>query len=147
MSVGAIRGAIGVPADTPRGIADATAELLDALLRANGLDRSQVISLMFTVTADLRSNNPALVLHEAGWDLPVLCAQDAAFAGAPPRMIRVLAHVRWTAVGRPEPVYLGGATRNRPGARATAAGAAAVGATAETAATAAAALAATSTSS
>lgn len=114
MSVSAVRGAIGVPVDTPQGIADATVELLDALLYANRLDRSRVISLMFTITPDLTSNNPALALHEAGWDLPALCAQDAAFAGAPPRMIRVLAHVRWTGAGRPEPVYLGGATRNRP---------------------------------
>ncbi|MBT2479790.1 chorismate mutase [Streptomyces sp. ISL-94] len=114
MSVSAVRGAIGIPVDTPQGIADATVELLDALLHANRLDRSGLISLMFNVTADLTSNNPALALHEAGWDLPALCAQDAAFAGAPPRMIRVLAHVRWTAAGRPVPVYLGGATRTRP---------------------------------
>ncbi|MEU9194520.1 chorismate mutase [Streptomyces hundungensis] len=115
VTLAAVRGAIAVAADTAPAIARATRDLLGALLAANRLERDDLVSLMFTQTPDLTATNPALALHEAGWDLPALCAQDAAFAGAPARTLRVLAHVRWARPGRPVPVYLAGAAPTRPG--------------------------------
>ncbi|WP_282693296.1 chorismate mutase [Streptomyces sp. CC208A] len=112
----AVRGAVAVDADTAPAIARATHELLAALLAANRLERADLVSLVFTQTPDLTATNPALALHEAGWDLPALCAQDAAFAGAPARTLRVLAHLRWDRPGRPVPAYLAGAAPTRPGA-------------------------------
>ncbi|WP_217624560.1 chorismate mutase [Streptomyces sp. TRM64462] len=111
----AVRGAIAVADDTAPAIARATHDLLAALLAANRLERADLLSLMFTQTPDLTATNPALVLHEAGWDLPALCAQDAAFDGAPARTLRVLAHLRWDRPGRPVPAYLAGAAPTRPG--------------------------------
>ncbi|MFD0421631.1 chorismate mutase [Streptomyces parvus] len=113
----AVRGAVAVAADTAPAIARATHDLLAALLAANRLERDDLVSLVFTQTPDLTATNPALALHEAGWDLPALCAQDAAFAGAPARTLRVLAHLRWNRPGRPAPAYLAGAAPTRPGAR------------------------------
>ncbi|MFD5327211.1 chorismate mutase [Streptomyces sp. NPDC127092] len=111
----AVRGAIAVAADTAPAIARATHDLLAALLAANGLQRADLVSLVFTQTPDLTATNPALALHEAGWDVPALCAQDAAFTGAPARTLRVLAHLRWDRPGRPVPAYLAGAAPTRPG--------------------------------
>ncbi len=115
VTLAAVRGAIAVAADTAPAIARATRDLLGVLLAANRLERDDLVSLMFTQTPDLTATNPALALHEAGWDLPALCAQDATFAGAPARTLRVLAHVRWARPGRPGPVYLAGAAPTRPG--------------------------------
>ncbi|MFD8083425.1 chorismate mutase [Kitasatospora sp. NPDC059722] len=112
----AVRGGIAVPADTVPALTRATEDLLAGLLAANHLDRADLVSLVFTMTPDLTATNPALVLHEAGWDLPALCAQDAAFAGAPPRTLRVLAHLSWDRPGRPVAVYLGGAAPTKPAA-------------------------------
>ncbi|WMX44092.1 chorismate mutase [Streptomyces roseicoloratus] len=114
VGLAAVRGAIAVDADTAPAIARATHDLLTALLTANRLERDDLVSLMFTQTPDLTATNPALALHEAGWDLPALCAQDAAFAGAPARTLRVLAHLRWARPGRPVPAYLAGAAPTRP---------------------------------
>ncbi|MFD7981634.1 chorismate mutase [Streptomyces sp. NPDC059071] len=111
----AVRGAIAVAADTAPVIARATHDLLAALLAANRLERADLVSLVFTQTPDLTATNPALALHEEGWDVPALCAQDAAFTGAPARTLRVLAHLRWDRPGRPVPAYLAGAARTRPG--------------------------------
>lgn len=112
----AVRGGIAVPADTVPALTRATEDLLAGLLAANHLDRADLVSLMFTMTPDLTATNPALVLHESGWDLPALCAQDATFAGAPPRTLRVLAHLSWDRPGRPVAVYLGGAAPTKPAA-------------------------------
>jgi len=90
----AIRGAITVAADDPEEIRDATQEILDDLMHANRLDRDDVVSVMFTVTDDLRSEFPTHGARLVGWrDVPMLCLQAAAVEGALPRCIRVILHV------------------------------------------------------
>jgi len=49
----ALRGATTASANTTEAIAEAVTELLDALVQRNGLDGEQVLSLTFSVTADL----------------------------------------------------------------------------------------------
>jgi len=94
MPIIALRGATTVSADDPALLADATQELLRALLERNALQPSQVISAFFTCSPDLTSAYPAQSARDMGWrHVPMLCAADLPVRGALPRCIRVLLHV------------------------------------------------------
>lgn len=81
-------------ADTPDAIREATREMLGVLLERNGVAPTQIISAIFTVTPDLRSEFPAIAARELGWgEAPLLCTTEIPVPGALPRCIRVLMHV------------------------------------------------------
>jgi chorismate mutase len=93
-SVRGIRGAITVPADDAGEIRAATRALLQEIVARNDLCTDDLISAVFTVTADLTSEFPAHAARELGWtDVPLLCASEIPVAGSLPRCIRVLLHV------------------------------------------------------
>jgi chorismate mutase len=72
----------------------ATRELLESIVSANGLQLSDIASVIFTVTPDIRSEYPARAARELGWTaVPLLGATEMDVAGALPRCIRVLLHV------------------------------------------------------
>jgi chorismate mutase len=117
MPIRGIRGAITVPADEPELILEATRELLEAILDANGSMRPEDVgSALFTVTDDLASTFPAQGAREMGWGLvPMLCAREIPVPKSLPRVIRVLVH--WnTEVAQNEitHVYLRDAVKLRP---------------------------------
>ena len=116
LPVRAVRGATTVAADEPALVRAATAELLEAMLHANALPASRVISAIFTVTPDLCSEFPARAARLLGWtDVPLLCAQEIAVPGALPRCIRVLLHASSARPrGRVRHVYLRDAVALRP---------------------------------
>lgn len=89
-----IRGAITVEADEPELILQATRELLESILRANDItDFDEVISAIFTTTADLKSTFPAEAARHLGMSqVPLLCAQEIPVPGSMPFCIRVLLH-------------------------------------------------------
>ena len=92
--VRAVRGATTVPVDDPAAIRDAVHELLDSLLELNNLTSLDVVSCIFTSTADLISEFPAHAARMYGWtDVPLLCALELPIDGALPRCIRVMLHV------------------------------------------------------
>ena len=112
----ALRGATTVSANSCEAIAEAVAELLDALVQRNGLEGEQVLSVTFSVTADLDACFPAAnARRRPGWDaVALLDCQQMAVQGDLPRCIRLLAHA-WLAAGRPVcHAYLREATRLRP---------------------------------
>lgn len=89
----AVRGAITVTEDTPEAIGDATAEMLGAILERNGLGHDDIVSIIFTVTSDLRSEFPAAAARRAGLsDVPLMCAQEIPVPGAMARCIRAMVH-------------------------------------------------------
>lgn len=89
----ALRGATTVDADSPGLIAAATRELLTELIRLNGLEPNDVISAIFTVTPDLKSEFPARAARDIGWDdASLLCTVEIPVPGALGRCIRVLIH-------------------------------------------------------
>jgi chorismate mutase len=91
----AIRGAISVDCDTQDAITEATTELLRALLDANGVQPTSVVSAIFTLTPDLSAIFPALAARQMGWQsVPMLCAGEIPVPGALPRCLRLLLHVR-----------------------------------------------------
>ena len=112
----ALRGATTASANTSEAIAEAVAELLDALVQRNGLEGPQLLSVTFSVTADLDACFPAAIARRRpGWDgVALLDCQQMAVAGDLPRCIRLLAHA-W--LGDDQPVrhaYLREAARLRP---------------------------------
>lgn len=111
----ALRGAIGVAADTVEALDDATATLLAALLDANGITTDDVVSAIFTATPDLTATFPATSARKAGWDaVPLLCTSEMNVAHGLPRCLRVLLHVRMASGRKGVPVYLRGAEQLRP---------------------------------
>jgi chorismate mutase len=112
----ALRGATTVDADDAMLICNATRELLTELATRNDLELDDVVSAIFTVTPDLRSEFPARAARDIGWDhVPLLCTTEIPVPGALPRCIRVLLHVETSA--RPDAlkhIYLRGAQALRP---------------------------------
>jgi chorismate mutase len=97
--VAALRGATTLEADTRDQVLERTAELLHTLMERNALEAGDMVSLMFTATADVRSEFPAAAVRAAGIsDVPMLCALELDIEGASgiPLCIRVLAHVHTT---------------------------------------------------
>jgi chorismate mutase len=112
----ALRGATTASANTTEAIAEAVAELLDALVERNNLDGSQLLSVTFSVTTDLNACFPAAIARRrSGWDgVALLDCQQMAVAGDLPRCIRLLAHA-WLENTRPvRHAYLREAARLRP---------------------------------
>ena len=116
MSCRGIRGATCARANTPKVIVEETRRLLEAIIAANGISTEDVVSVMFTATADLDAAYPARAAREMGWtNVPLLCLQEMSVADSLPRCIRVLIH--WnTDRGQDEVqhVYLGAARTLRP---------------------------------
>ncbi len=112
----ALRGATTANANSGEAIAEAVEELIDELLRRNGLDGRRVLSVTFSVTADLNACFPAAIARRRpDWaGVALLDCQQMAVAGDLPRCIRLLAHA-WMEVSR-EVVhpYLREAARLRP---------------------------------
>ena len=66
MTVRAVRGAIKVTEDSPSCVLDATERLVRALLEANSASGGDLISMLFTVTDDIRSTFPAEAVRRMG---------------------------------------------------------------------------------
>lgn len=112
----ALRGATTASANSTEAIAEAVGELLDALVARNNLEGTQLLSVTFSVTADLDACFPAAIARRRrGWDaVALLDCQQMAVAGDLPRCIRLLAHV-WLAADQPvRHAYLRDAARLRP---------------------------------
>ncbi|MDA8355197.1 MAG: chorismate mutase [Actinomycetota bacterium] len=110
-SVRALRGATTVEADTVEQVTIRVQELMTELMARNDLLEEDVISIIFTTTADVISTFPATAARGIGFGaVPLLCASEIPVAGATPMCIRVLAHVT-TTLARDElrHVYLHGA--------------------------------------
>lgn len=93
MNIRAIRGATQVATNDAISIGEGSKELLSAILRANELAITDVISVFLTSTADLNAAFPASAAREIGFQsVPLLCAQEIDVPGALPRTIRVMLH-------------------------------------------------------
>lgn len=112
----AIRGATTVDLDAPEAIVEATRELLQALICRNALERDEIVSAIFSATADLTSEFPARAAREIGWgDVPLFCATEMQVPRAPTRCIRVLLHIESAEPrARVTHVYLRNAAQLRP---------------------------------
>ena len=112
----ALRGATTVERDDSASVLGATRELLELLTRRNDITSADVVSALFTVTADLRSEFPARAARELGWlDVALLCMTEIPVEGSLARCIRILLHVESTRPrGALRHIYLHGARVLRP---------------------------------
>jgi chorismate mutase len=111
-----IRGATTVESNDAQQILEATDELLRNLIAANDLTPDDVVSGLFTMTADLNAAFPARAAEVYGWNIVALLhSTEVPVPGSLPRCIRLLVHA-YTRRTREEirHVYLRGATVLRP---------------------------------
>jgi chorismate mutase len=86
-----IRGATTADANTREAILEATRDLLDRLIAANGLREEDIASAIFSTTPDLNAEFPAVAARELGWlDTALFCTHEMMVPGSLPRCIRVL---------------------------------------------------------
>lgn len=88
-----LRGATTCDENTRDEIAAKTRELVRELLRRNGVDHDDLVSIIFTATEDLTAEFPATVARPLGLgDVPLLCARELSIEGKLTGVIRVLVH-------------------------------------------------------
>ncbi|MBI3648828.1 MAG: chorismate mutase [Actinobacteria bacterium] len=93
MRVRAARGAIVVAGDRAETLLEATERLLALMIQRNAIDTEDLVSILFTVTDDLRSAFPAEAARRMGLGrVPLLCAREIPVAGSMPMVVRVLMH-------------------------------------------------------
>ena len=86
-----IRGATTVDRNDRDVILAATRELLEVIVRLNGLRPEDIGYAWFTVTPDLNAEFPAFAARELGWtEVPLMCGQEIPVPGALTGCIRVL---------------------------------------------------------
>jgi chorismate mutase len=120
----ALRGAICVDSDTPERIMIASNRLVQHICQRNDVLEEDIVSIVFSVTSDLRSANPASGLRRYGFsNTPLFCVQEAETDGSIRRVIRILLTAekepprgREKAAARREAVhvYMDGAEALRP---------------------------------
>ena len=117
MATRGIRGATTVERNDRADILAATTELLEVIVRLNGLRSEDVAYVWFTVTEDLDAEFPAFAARELGWtEVPLMCGREIPVPGALERCIRVL--VSWNTAKSQREVrhaFLRGAKELRPG--------------------------------
>jgi chorismate mutase len=93
-SVRALRGATTFDEDTAEQISQRVQTLVREMLARNGIDKNDLISVIFTATDDLTAMFPATAAREVGLgDVPLLCARELPVKEGTPRCIRVLMHL------------------------------------------------------
>jgi len=106
----ALRGANAVEANERDAILAATDALIREIVARNGLEPERVVSALFTLTADLDAEFPAVAARRLGFDgVPLLCAREIPVPGALPRIVRTLVHYYAEPDHEPRHVYLGAA--------------------------------------
>lgn len=116
MMVRGVRGATTATEDTPEAIWQATRELLEAVIEANGIEEEYVASAIFTTTPDLTAAYPAKAARDLGWHQTALMGcQEIAVPNGIPRCIRVLIHWNTTKkLGELRHIYMRGTEKLRP---------------------------------
>jgi chorismate mutase len=112
----AVRGATTIARDQDTEILNSTEELLLELIKLNGIQLTDIVSIIFTVTHDIISEFPAVAARKIGLtDTPLICAQEIPKPGSLPLCIRVLIYF-YTDLQKSAitPVYLHKAVKLRP---------------------------------
>jgi chorismate mutase len=92
-AVRALRGATTVDADTEEQITQRVQALVREMLGRNGIEKDDLISIIFTATGDLTTMFPATAARELGLgDVPLLSARELSVRTGTPLCIRVLMH-------------------------------------------------------
>jgi chorismate mutase len=111
-----VRGATTAEENTREAILEATRDMLERLVAANGIRPEDIASAIFSTTTDLTAEFPAVAARQLGWaDTALMCTHEMAVPGSLPRCVRVLVH--WNTSRRTDEivhVYIRGARTLRP---------------------------------
>lgn len=103
----ALRGATTAAENDSDSILAATEELIVEILKRNDLAPGALVSCVFTCTADLDAQFPAVAARNLGLNtVPLLCATEIDVPGSLPLAIRVLMHYYAPPAHTPSHVYL-----------------------------------------
>ncbi len=101
--------------DKPTEIIKGVNQMVEALFIQNNLKDSDVVSILFSITKDLKSMNPAAALRQKGYsNIPLFCTQEPTVHRSMKRMIRVLITFNSETDREVIPVYINGAEKLRP---------------------------------
>ena len=107
MQLRALRGAITVKENEADAILSATEELVREVIERNEIATESMVSCIFTCTADLDAEFPAVAARNLGMSsVPLLCAREIDVPGSLPRVIRLLLHCYCDPDSEPNHVYL-----------------------------------------
>lgn len=112
-----IRGATTVTEDKPELIFNETEILVKEIVRANGIQAEDIISVLISTTADITSGFPAKAVRSIeGWEyVPTMCTHEMNVPNALPLCIRVLLHVNTELLQKDiRHIYLNKAVSLRP---------------------------------
>ncbi len=111
-----IKGATTVERNGREEILAATSELLQLMVEHNNIDPDDVASALFTTTADLNAEFPAVAARQMGWsEVPLCCAHELDVPGSLRMCLRILLHVNTDRSAREiNHVYIHGARVLRP---------------------------------
>jgi chorismate mutase len=112
-----VKGATTTSGTTTEDVLAATAQLLNVLIKENGIDQDDVAAVQFTTSPDLVAEFPAVAARERiGWnDVPLMCGHEMARPGALGQCIRIL--ILWNtdkAQNEVKHAYLNEAAKLRP---------------------------------
>ena len=110
-----IRGATTADENTKETIVEATRELLERLVEANGIVVDDVAAVMFTTTRDLNAEFPAVAARRMGWNyVALMCSHEMTVPDAQTQCIRALVLVNTEkAAEELSNIYLRGAANLR----------------------------------
>jgi chorismate mutase len=104
----ALRGAVQAEGNEREAILAASAELMRTMIERNSLEAEAMVSCIFTTTADLDAEFPAVAARQLGLDtVPLLCCREIPVPGSMERVIRVMLHYYAPEDAVPEHVYIG----------------------------------------
>ncbi|MCL0031154.1 MAG: chorismate mutase [Dehalococcoidia bacterium] len=92
MKIHGVKGAITVQDNSAEAIMQASAELLEELIRRNNINQEDVAAVFFTTSPDLTAEFPARAARERiKWDnVPLMCSHEMHKNGALQKCIRIL---------------------------------------------------------
>ena len=113
-----IRGATGAE-NTKESVIQNVGQMFSQLAKENNLKSEDIVSIQFTITADLNQMNPAAALRRVNPPIdvsrvPLFCSQEPQIEGSPEKMIRVLITTYLEDDAKVVPVYINGGEKLRP---------------------------------
>ena len=113
-----IRGATGAE-NTKESVIQNVGQMFSQLAEENHLKSEDIVSIQFTITADLNQMNPAAALRRGNPSIdvsrvPLFCSQEPEIEGSPEKMIRVLITTYLEDDAKVVPVYINGGEKLRP---------------------------------
>ncbi|MFN2363648.1 MAG: chorismate mutase [Halarsenatibacteraceae bacterium] len=111
----AIRGATTISKDNQESVQKAVVELIKEIWSSNGIDKSEIISINFSSTADIKSYYPAKAFRDLGYDrIPLFSSVEPEIEGSLDHTIRLLVYLERPNSRDVKHVYLNEAANLRP---------------------------------